>query len=124
MNCMKCGREIGEDQAFCPTCLEEMDKYPVRQGVAIQLPRRSEETSRKAAPRKRALTAEEQVLRLKRSVRRLVTLLVASILALVLTMVGAGFVIDELELKQLIGKNYTAIVKPQATESVDTGSTP
>lgn len=117
MNCMKCGREVAADQAFCPVCLEEMEKFPVRQGVAILIPSRPEETSRKAPPRKRIPTAEEQVVRLKRLVRRLALLLVTAILALVAVSVGAGLLIDELELKQFIGKNYTAIVSPEATET-------
>ena len=117
MNCMKCGREVGANQAFCSACLEEMEKYPVRQGVAILIPNRPEDTVRKAAPRKRVPTAEEQVARLKRLVRRLALLLVAAILALVAVSVGAGLLIDELEWKQFIGKNYTAIVTPEANEA-------
>jgi Flp pilus assembly CpaF family ATPase len=113
MNCMKCGREIDAEQVFCAACLEEMEKYPVRQGVAILIPNRPEETSRKPAPRKRTLTAEEQLIRMKRLVRRLAILLAAAILALAAVSVGAGLLIDELELKQFIGKNYTAIVSPK-----------
>ena len=29
MNCMKCGREIPEQQTFCDVCLEVMSQYPV-----------------------------------------------------------------------------------------------
>ena len=31
MFCMKCGKEIGEHQVFCNSCLEIMSQYPVRQ---------------------------------------------------------------------------------------------
>ena len=40
MNCMKCGREIDEAQAFCAGCLEEMEKYPVKPDVVVKLPNR------------------------------------------------------------------------------------
>ena len=37
MNCMKCGREIGENRVFCDLCLADMEKYPIKPGIAIQL---------------------------------------------------------------------------------------
>lgn len=116
MNCMKCGREIEAEQVFCRHCLEDMEKYPVRPGVAIQLPYRPGETVRKPAPRKRTHSPEERIAQLKRWVRNLAICLVVSILALVLVTVGASMVIDELELRNLIGKNYSTIVTPEESK--------
>ena len=35
MNCLKCGRDIAEDQLFCESCLEVMDQYPVKSGSVV-----------------------------------------------------------------------------------------
>ena len=120
MNCMKCGREIEAGQVFCEACLEEMEQYPVRPGVAIQLPNRGGEAARKPAPRKRTPTPEEQVVQLKRWVRGLAVCLVMAILSLILAVVAASLVIDDLELKQLIGRNYSTVVTPKETEPPQT----
>ena len=40
MYCMKCGREIEDGQAFCGDCLAVMEKYPVKPGTAVILPKR------------------------------------------------------------------------------------
>ena len=47
MNCMKCGREISDDNVFCTDCLLEMEKYPVDSGVVVLLPRRRESSIQK-----------------------------------------------------------------------------
>ena len=65
MNCMKCGKDIPDDQSFCDGCLQVMDAYPVKPDVAIQLPNRQPIVSAKPSHRKRALTPEEQIAQLK-----------------------------------------------------------
>ena len=30
MGCMKCGKDITDDNVFCADCLQEMEKYPVK----------------------------------------------------------------------------------------------
>ena len=77
MNCMKCGREIGEGAVFCDSCLEDMKKYPVKPGIAIQLPGRKESPAavKKAVPKRRQPpTLEEQIAKLKKRIRRLTVL--------------------------------------------------
>ena len=71
MNCIKCGRDIGEDQVFCEICLTEMENYPVKPGTAIHIPARNEEEPKKApVKRKPVLSPSEQVLLLKKKLRR------------------------------------------------------
>ena len=48
MNCLKCGREIDAKDVFCPMCLEDMEKYPVKPGTAVHIPARKDEP---AAPK-------------------------------------------------------------------------
>ena len=76
MNCMKCGREITDDQVFCESCLEAMKKYPVKPGIAIQLPQRKETpfVKKVQAKRRHAPTPEERIQVLKKRVRTLVIL--------------------------------------------------
>lgn len=38
MHCMKCGRKTEDSHVFCPDCLTEMEKYPVKPGTVVKLP--------------------------------------------------------------------------------------
>lgn len=38
MNCLKCGQKIGDSEVFCPGCLTDMEKYPVKPGTVVRLP--------------------------------------------------------------------------------------
>ena len=109
MNCMKCGREIGEDQAFCAACLEVMEKYPVKHDVVVKLPNRQHLMQKKAAPHKRTRTPEEQIARLKRRSRRLTAVLCLMIvIAGVLAFLSID-VIKQLDVQRFIGQNYSTV---------------
>lgn len=106
MNCMKCGREIDAEEAFCPICLELMEKCPIRPDVVVQLPNRQESPAKKATSRKRPLTAEEMVQKLKKRNRVLIilsALLLCAIIALTILSVDA---LRELDVQRFLGKNY------------------
>ena len=119
MNCVKCGREIEEDQVFCETCLDEMQQYPVKPDVAIHIPsHKHEEESKKVNTRKKLLTPSEQILKLRRKVLRLRIL----ILVLVLLCGCLGYVVartvEELDFQRLLGQNYhTEETKPATEQS-------
>ncbi len=127
MNCMKCGREIGEDQAFCDYCLIEMEHHPVNPGTVILLPAQEHPAPKKAVRKKRAaLSPEEQVPVLKRRVcgLRVLALLLAALLCV--TSYFAYEAISELDIQRLLGKNYNTIETSEPTEesTTDTGSAP
>lgn len=83
MTCMKCGREIPTGQVFCDSCLEVMEKYPIKPDTVVQLPRRSAQSvQKKQAPRRRQLSPEEQIPLLKRTCRRLALCVIALLLIL------------------------------------------
>lgn len=120
MNCIKCGREVPEDQVFCDSCREMMQKYPVKPGTAVQLPQRKDSpAAKKAAGRRRPPnTPEEQILRLKKRVRRVFLLWLFTLLLLAATVypaveyfLGKSF--------HLPGQNYSTITetRPQTTQS-------
>ena len=106
--CMRCGRDLAEGQVFCQRCREDMDRYPVKPGIAVQLPSRRPEAPKRAAPRRRTLPPEEQVKRLRRLNRTL-----SFLLALSLILVAFFGYISVLHLLEedtfLPGQNYTSI---------------
>lgn len=79
MQCMKCGLEIPDSQVFCDGCLEVMEQFPVNPGTPVHIiPRKPAEK----APKKRGLSTKEQLLRQKRTIRRLKGLVLILAIAL------------------------------------------
>lgn len=120
MKCMKCGREMTEDLAFCSTCLAEMEQFPVRPGTVILLPNREPSQPRKPVRKKKAiLSADELIPVLKRKVWTL--RLISLVLALLLTVISiiAIQAVTELDWQRLLGQNYSTIdsAEPGSTQS-------
>ena len=118
MQCMKCGREIPADRAFCEECLADMEKYPAEPGVIVRIPSRREEPQvKKPAPRrKNQRTPEEQVKRLKRRLW-----IMGVTMTLLLAMVSgclymALSYIWENEGKPLPGQNYSTAETKEPSE--------
>ncbi len=108
MNCLRCGRKVEERQVFCPDCLEEMEKYPVKPGV-IRLPVRSAEAPKAKPPK--GPTAEEQLAAARRKIQSLRRWIAALALALVLCAAGLGYVLlNPAQQPQHTPRNYTTAV--------------
>jgi len=107
MHCMRCGREIADDRVFCPECLAEMDRYPVKPGTTVRLPQPSAtQPQRKQAPRKKQPAPEETILRLRKLLRFFVVLwLVTLLVAAVLAYPAYQYVVEENHF--LPGQNYS-----------------
>ncbi len=112
MNCLKCGRETLAEQVFCPDCQAEMEKYPVKPGTVVLLPRRKEN----AAPKKalRRIPLEDQVQTLRSWARWLAIGLILSLILNGLLAYPAFEYLTEDRVK--IGQNYTAIVPTEVPE--------
>lgn len=114
MNCMKCGREVQSEQAFCESCMTAMQDYPVRADVAVQLPVRKNTPAAKGQnPRRRIAPSEqEQIRRLKLRVRRLWTALA---LVLVVLVILACFTANHLlrDRRPQRGQNYSTAPKTE-----------
>ena len=109
MNCMKCGREVGQDQVFCAKCLEVMERDPVNPDVVVMLPVRSVAPVKKHSPRKKSLTPEEQIFQLKRRNRWLtVAVCLLLFLAVVLTIISID-VFRQLDVQKFLGQNYSTV---------------
>lgn len=109
MTCMKCGKKTKDEQVFCPSCLTSMESYPVKPDVRVQLPNRQKSASSKKTGRKRhAVPAEEQVVHLRKALRRMAAISV--LLAILLCVTGAMLLRATLGQNQTdveLGKNYT-----------------
>lgn len=116
MNCMKCGREIEDEQVFCSFCLQEMEHYPVKPGSVILLPPQKTASLKKASRKKKAPpTPEEQAGKLKRRVwfyRAVSFILVLAVSALIYI---SNKMIEELDIQRLLGQNYSSVT--DATQS-------
>ena len=93
MSCLRCGRDTEESQVFCKLCLEDMEKYPVKPGISIQLPSRTEaDLVRKARPKIPSL--EEENNKLIHAIRVLLLVLAALLMAFAIC---AGLLINALD---------------------------
>ena len=91
-NCIKCGKELSTTKAFCEECLEIMEKYPVPSGTPLVIHRRS--AIPKKAPVKKKLSPEEQVVKLRRLIKRLTALLI--VFAIIIS-IGVIWLIREIK---------------------------
>ena len=114
--CMKCGREVKGNQVFCDQCLSVMKQYPVKQDVRVQLPHRELPTEKKAPVRKRVLTPEEQISRLRSAVKRLSIALVCILLLLVFSVSLLFHDYDSGLSDNTIGNNYNTVNTGSGTE--------
>ena len=115
MLCMKCGREIEPEQVFCPECLAEMEKYPVKPGTVVQLPKHTppspvrKQITHRHTPQE---NPEEQIKKLKRLVAALLCALILSMATIVgLLYLGADHYWDSVE-EFLPGQNYSSVTGP------------
>ena len=83
MQCLKCGKDVSSSPAFCDACLAERERYPVKPGTAIQLPKR--EAPARLTPLREASAADR--LSQARKIIRWLYLTVA-LLALLLSITG------------------------------------
>ena len=83
MACIKCGRDTENQQYFCESCQEVMQRYPVKPNIAIQLPKHpvSQEPVKR---RRRRLFPEETIEHLRSAVRWEAATIVVLLIALIL----------------------------------------
>lgn len=114
MYCLKCGKETRGNEVFCGACLEDMEKYPIKPGTAIQLPLRTPRAgSKKPSRRPRSLSPEEQARRLRGMIRRLTATVAILAIALCITAAVLVHTLINQGKGSDIGKNYTAVTGQQ-----------
>ena len=114
MNCLRCGRETVGEQVFCQDCQLGMEKYPVRPGTLVQLPRRRETSAAKKTSKRKTVSLEDQVMGLRKLVRiLLVSLLVCLILIGLLAYPAITHLTEE---HFAIGQNYNTVTPTTASD--------
>ena len=109
--CMKCGREFDAQQIFCDGCLAEMDKYPVKPGVVVMLPRRRSQPAKEKTPRRRQvqILPEEQIKLLKKRLRiQAIALALVGLLLAAAMWLQVSYQLEKNEHKLLPGQNYSS----------------
>lgn len=109
MKCLKCGRET--DQTFCDQCRAEMDRYPVRPGTIIQLPKDRTAAYHRSGQNWHASVSMDDRLEAQRLTIRRLTRVVVGLAALVLIL---SLVISRLlsgNPQPPVGQNYSAVTK-------------
>lgn len=107
VNCVKCGRQLEREQTFCETCMAEMRRYPVPMDAAVLLPsQKSRQVTRKSANRRRAVSDQERIHRLRVWVRWLCAALVV-LVALVVLLSCVSIRLAQEHARPLPGQNYS-----------------
>lgn len=117
MHCMKCGKEISEEQVFCEDCLAVMEQYPVKPDTPVQIPKRPARQEKKHT---RQFSQKEIIRKQSRKIRMLTWVVVVLFAALCL--VGGLFLkqltsgstpaINPLGSHGPLGQNYTPTEAP------------
>ena len=110
MHCLRCGREIKDDQVFCFLCESVMVKQPVKPNTVINLPDRSARTRTQTNPVRKPQKQEDDSEELRQIIRQL-RLWVCMLMAALMICVGI-LTWQELtrEEKPAIGQNYSSII--------------
>ena len=110
MHCMKCGSEISDGQVFCDSCLAQMNRYPVAPETKILLPSRPAPDAVKKQPqRRRVLSPEDKLRRLRVLVKWLSICLVGAILLLAFSIALLLEPSGPAEPQDNIGQNYNTV---------------
>ena len=117
MNCVRCGKETEGKAVFCPECLEEMERYPVKPGTIIHIRQRPEADTQKPVRKKRELSTEQQLKNAVDLIQFLVVLLMGMFTTLVLTGVLLYYSLSQAishpqpeGTQPLTGRNYSTVI--------------
>ena len=111
MRCLKCGRDIADEHVFCEDCQTDMAQYPVKPGTPIQLPPRHTEPAAKKKPakKKKVLKPEEQVLKLRHSIRLLTVALIGVVIAFLLAALLTLHLLDQRDDRRVSRETFRSI---------------
>ena len=114
MDCMKCGRRTQEKNVFCPDCLADMAKYPVKSDIPVILPQRKTKDRRS---QRKTLKPEDTIAILQGKLKRL-RICVAILLILFTASAGALGVTLYLHLTEPeYGTNYSTYSSTETTQA-------
>ena len=113
MHCMKCGRKIEDQKVFCPDCLTEMEKFPVKPDTVVHIPVRPvAPPAKKKSRRTRDQKPEEQIRRMRLAIRCLGVALLVCIVAFAITAGMLVKLVNDGSTGSTIGQNYSTVTQP------------
>lgn len=119
LNCLKCGTEVEEGQAFCPNCLRTIQINAATQDTVLVLPRRQDSASRRNTGKKRPLSVEEKLEQTRTQLRR--CRILAAVLALIVVLLSTWIVLLILRnRKPVVGQNYSTVASSTGTGTMPT----
>lgn len=110
MFCIKCGNKIPDKQVFCPDCLADMERYPIKPGTPVQLPARPVQAVPKRVSRKKEVPAEIRLKRQKKWITILCAMLIASWVGLGFTLISLIQELDDEAAPETVGRNYSTLL--------------
>ena len=115
MFCVKCGRETRESSVFCETCLADMEKYPVKPSITVQIPNRPAAPSAKKKQKPyKYIKPEEQIRQLKTRTRWLSLMLAISFAAFLLASAMILWLLEQWDMDSDLGQNYGTVGTSQS----------
>lgn len=111
MKCLRCGRET--QQTFCEACIREMDKYPVKPGTIVLLPK-ERTPQKKPQTRRPAVPLEQIVTSQRRTIHRLSRGFAVLLVLLALTCILTVRLLRDADNPPL-GQNYSTVTRPAET---------
>ena len=109
MNCLKCGRET--DQSFCESCRKTMEKYPVKHGTVVILPRERKAKVKQQPVRLSNAALERKIAVQSRYLRRMAIAVVILMVLLVCLSIAAVRLLRSSNARPL-GQNYSTVTTP------------
>ena len=120
MVCLKCGRET--DQSFCESCRKTMEKYPVKPGTVVILPRERKAKVKQQQPVRLSNAALERKIAVQsRYLRRMAIAVVILMVLLVCLSIAAVRLLRSSNARPL-GQNYSTVTTPTQEPEVQSDS--
>ena len=113
MNCMKCGRETQSEAIFCPECLEDMRRHPVKVDTRVNITPRNVKKRPDSPGEEPRLNQAETIRSLKRSNRFLMALLLCCVILLGGVVGLFGWYVANNSAPS-IGQNYSTVTESTA----------
>lgn len=121
MACLKCGRET--ERMFCDHCRAEMEKYPVKPGTIILLPKTRKPVSGRKATRRPAVSLESRIVHQQKVIRGLV-MMVVGLIVLLLALGSTAYGFYKNSQTRPVGQNYSTVTRPTEETAVSSVNLP
>ena len=110
MVCLKCGRET--DQSFCESCRKTMEKYPVKPGTVVILPRERKAKVKQQQPVRLSNAALERKIAVQSRYLRRMSIAVVILTAILIAVSVTAVRLLHSSNARPLGQNYSTVTTP------------